>query len=111
MTIDPEKKRKFNEYLDDILPEKAGGTHPAQRFLLHEIVRHPRWGIGIVTGYRLPDLEREFEGLGVQFVMEGRMTDHRVFTPKECRDLQGSGKIFDGQKHGRMTLEEVLNQA
>lgn len=106
--IDPGKQKKFQEYLDDILPENPQEPHPFTRFKLNEIVIHAEWGTGIVTGFRIPDLERELEGLGVQFVERGRMVFHRVFTPKQCSDLTGSGIVFDCRLHRGKTLEEIL---
>lgn len=110
MTIDPEKQRKLNEYLDDILPENPREPHPFSRFHRHEIVRHPTFGWGIVTGFRIPDLDRELEGLGIQFVIHGEMKEHRVFIPSECRDIEITGFIYEVATHAGMTLEEVVAQ-
>ncbi|MBN1879190.1 hypothetical protein JW823_03690 [bacterium] len=109
MNIDPDRKKAFDEYLDDILPDKVDEPHPFKRFQLNEIVRHDEWGTGVVTGFRIPDLDREIEGLGVQFVVGGRMMAHRVFTPKECGRLSGSRIIYDIAGHAGMTLEDILN--
>jgi hypothetical protein len=111
MNIDPEKKRRLNEYLDDIFPEDVQKTNPFRRFVLHEIVRHDEIGTGIVTGFRIPDLKREFEGLGVQFVCQGCMGEHRVFAPRECRSIEGSGIEFDIRLHAGRTLEEIWSEA
>lgn len=110
MDIDPEKKRRLNEYLDDILPEDVRKPHPFRRFVLHEIVRHDEMGIGIVTGFRIPDIKRELEGMGVQFVRQGRMEEHRVFTPRECRSIEGSGIEFDIGRHAGRTLEDLWRE-
>ena len=108
MNIDPDKMKAFNAYLDDVLADRAGEPHPFTKFMGNEIVVHPAWGTGIVTGYRIPDAEREFEGLGVQFVVHGRMTAHRVFTPGESRILRGSGRVYDIAAHAGRTLEDIL---
>jgi hypothetical protein len=109
MVIDPEKNKNLNEYLDDIFPEDPHAPHPFKQFRLNEIVIHATWGHGIVTGFRIPDLDRELEGLGVQFVEQGQMKKHRVFTPRECCELIGSGIEFKVSLHTGMKLEDVLN--
>ncbi|MBN1296384.1 hypothetical protein JXA80_06360 [bacterium] len=95
-------------YLDEVIPRHPGEPHPFFRFHVNEIVRHPEWGLGIVTGFRMPDFERELEGLGIQFVRSGEMTDHRVFTPREVETIETTGFIFYGDRHRGMTLEDVI---
>ena len=106
--LDPEKVRQFNEYLDDIFPSDTSGEHPFTRFTDAEIVRHATFGLGVVTGFKIHDTVREMEGLGIQFVEDGRMLEHRVFTPDESLELEPTGVVYHGQKHGNMTLEETL---
>ncbi len=110
MNIDPEKKRRLNEYLDDIFPDNAKEQHPFTRFMLHEIVRHSEFGLGIVTGFRIPDFGREIEGLGIQFVHQGSMGEHRVFTPRECSSIEGSGIEYTIESHADKTLEEIWDE-
>lgn len=108
--MNKKKQAQFNEYLDEILPENPRDPHPYFRFHLHEIVKHPIWGHGIITGTRIPDFERELEGLGVQFVCGGVMKEHKVFTPVECNVLETTGFVFHVKDHEGMTLEEVVTQ-
>lgn len=108
MDIDPAKKESLNQYLDEIMPPNPGEPHPYYRFHLNEIVRHPIFGNGIITGFRMLDSKREFEGLGIQFVSEGKMGEHAVFTPAECYDIETTGFVFDGKKHKGLTLEQVI---
>ncbi len=108
MGLNPEKKKKLNEYLDDILPNDSKASHPFSRFRLNEIVVHATWGHGIVTGFKIPDYDRELEGLGVQFVVQGDMKEHRVFTPRECHELFGSGIEFKVSHHAGKNLEEIV---
>jgi len=108
--IDHDKRQAFNTYLDDILPPDPRAPHPFHRFVYSEIVRHPVMGTGIITGYRIADYAREMEGLGVQFVRDGVMVDHRVFTPAESMELLGTQVVFDIKRHASMTLEQVLDQ-
>ncbi len=109
-TIDltSDRMKKLGEYLDDIFPGDAQAAHPFLKFVISEIVIHPNWGLGIVTGFRIPDLEREMEGLGVQFVRNGTMERHRVFTPSESLVLQSTGVVYIIRDHGHLTLEDVL---
>jgi len=109
MKIDREKHEKLNAYLDEIMPVDPRAPHPFNRFHLHEIVRHPTFGWGIVTGFRMPDLDRELEGLGIQFVDAGEMKEHRVFTASECRDIEITGLIYQVSQHAGMTLEAVVD--
>ena len=106
--IDPQKKKNFNEYLDELMPAESGMPHPYHRFRVHEIVRHPELGYGIVTAFKMPDLERELEGLSIQFVNQGKMGDHKVFTPRESLVLETTGFFFDLNRHEGMTLEAVV---
>ncbi len=106
--LDPEKVRRFNAYLDDIFPSDTTGEHPFTRFSHAEIVGHATFGLGIVTGFKIHDTVREMEGLGIQFVQDGRMMEHRVFTPDESLELNPTGVVYQVRKHGDMTLEETL---
>lgn len=106
--IDESKRRAFNAYLDEILPQDPRSPHPFKRFAYSEIVRHSELGLGIITGYRIPDYDREIEGLGVQFVNDGKMGIHRVFTPAETSGIQATGVIFEIRRHDGLSLEDVL---
>ena len=108
--FDPEKRKEFEKYLRDVSHTDQTRPHSFLRFQLSEIVQHDRFGLGVVSGFRLKDEDRNFFGLGVQFVNEGKMTRHVIFTPKESEKLKGTKIIFDIPRHGDMSLEQILNR-
>ncbi|MBN1356965.1 hypothetical protein JXA40_11955 [bacterium] len=105
--IDKKRRRHFDQYMDEAFPPAKCGRHPFLQFEYSEIVRHPEHGYGIVTGFRMPDLDREITGLGVQFVENGVMKDHRVFSAAETGILERTGIVFDSKKHAGETLENL----
>ena len=106
--MDPEKKKILEDYLDDIIPAAPQEKHPFMRFEYAEIVIHPERGNGIVTGFRMPDLARELTGLGVQFVQNGQLKDHVVFTINEVSELKNTGIVYNPAVMGNLTLEQAV---
>jgi hypothetical protein len=108
--IDPDRKKAFEEYMDEVHPNVPVDAHPFMRFDYSEIVHHPEFGYGIVTGFRMQDQERELIGLGIQFVENGIMTRHQVFTPAEVDILTATGIIFDARHDSGKTLEDITSK-
>jgi len=105
------EKKKLIEYLNEVHPVVDKENHPFIQFDYSEIVIHTDYGPGVITGFRIPDEERDFLGLGVQFVVNGQMTAHRVFNPKETFELEKTGIVFNIKKHSGQTLEEIIEKA